>query len=290
MTNKILVVSDKIDTCPAALRQASAMANILKASIHIAVFCYENLRYAKPEEHALIQSRILEAASDQAEIVIQECFGKEVEYTLDVIWEKKVAKWVSEYCDTNKPSMVVKTGHRSETLLYTPTDWHMLREIRAPLLIAAEKKWRHSRNILAAIDLGSKQLTKQELNERILQQSKQLADSFKVELHVCYVPQVSPVLVELGVQNRSDIETSAKQTLAQQIDLLSKKYAIPLTHFHIKAGQPAKVIPSLAADHNVSLVAIGTVGRKGLGANILGNTAEKVLALLKTDVLAMKPV
>jgi universal stress protein E len=34
---------------------------------------------------------------------------------------------------------------------------------------------------------------------------------------------------------------------------------------------------------------MGTVGRQGVKARILGNTAENVLRHLKTDVLALKP-
>jgi universal stress protein E len=34
---------------------------------------------------------------------------------------------------------------------------------------------------------------------------------------------------------------------------------------------------------------MGTVGRQGIKAKLLGNTAESVLHHLKTDVLALKP-
>ena len=40
---------------------------------------------------------------------------------------------------------------------------------------------------------------------------------------------------------------------------------------------------------NAQIVVMGTVGRKGVKARLIGNTAEKVLAHLKTDVLAIKP-
>jgi universal stress protein E len=34
---------------------------------------------------------------------------------------------------------------------------------------------------------------------------------------------------------------------------------------------------------------MGTVGRKGVSARLLGNTAERVLRHIKNDVLAIKP-
>ena len=44
-----------------------------------------------------------------------------------------------------------------------------------------------------------------------------------------------------------------------------------------------------AARVGAQIVVMGTVGRKGVKARLLGNTAERVLRHIKTDVLAIKP-
>jgi universal stress protein E len=62
-----------------------------------------------------------------------------------------------------------------------------------------------------------------------------------------------------------------------------------LEQIHIKAGNPNTVIPSIASKIKAELVVIGSVGRRGLKAKLMGNTAESILALLKTDVLVMQP-
>jgi len=49
-----------------------------------------------------------------------------------------------------------------------------------------------------------------------------------------------------------------------------------------------KVISSEAAKERAQLLVMGTVGRRGVQARLLGNTAEKVLRYIRTDVLAMK--
>jgi universal stress protein E len=56
---------------------------------------------------------------------------------------------------------------------------------------------------------------------------------------------------------------------------------------HIKAGPASKVIPSIASKRAAGLVIIGSVGRKGLKAKIMGERAKNVLALLKTDILVL---
>jgi len=39
----------------------------------------------------------------------------------------------------------------------------------------------------------------------------------------------------------------------------------------------------------VDMVVMGTSGKTGLKARVIGNTAEKVLTHLRTDLLAIKP-
>jgi universal stress protein E len=60
-------------------------------------------------------------------------------------------------------------------------------------------------------------------------------------------------------------------------------------NIHIKSGYPDKIVPSVASDIGAGLVIMGSIGRKGLKAKVLGNTAESVLTLLKTDVLIIQP-
>ena len=48
------------------------------------------------------------------------------------------------------------------------------------------------------------------------------------------------------------------------------------------------MIPDVAKRLNSELVVIGTVGRTGLSAALVGNTAEHVIDSLDCDVLALK--
>ena len=57
----------------------------------------------------------------------------------------------------------------------------------------------------------------------------------------------------------------------------------------VKEGLPEDVIPFIAKEKDAELVVIGTVGRTGLSAALVGNTAEHVIDSLDCDVLALKP-
>ena len=58
---------------------------------------------------------------------------------------------------------------------------------------------------------------------------------------------------------------------------------------HLLPGQPASVIPDFIPDHCVDLIVMGTVGRTGIPALVIGNTAEKVFSQVDCGVLAVKP-
>lgn len=286
--NNILVVADLDEQSDVAIKQALLLAATYKTSIHIVQFVYEKLRTNGSEAQAL-KNQVVEKLTEKLAKQLEKSIGDKATYSFEVVWQKAIHRWIEDYAEINSPRLVIKTGHRSETAFYTPTDWHLIRECNAPVLIAAETKWRKSPNVLAAVDLETKNKEKIALNHKVLQQAKILADSLDVELYVCYAPSVSKLLRDLGIHYLDDVEHDAKKATAPLIDELAEQYQIPRKHFKVHAGNPDKVIPSLAAKYNAGVVVIGTVGRTGVKGKLIGNTAEKIMSLLKTDLLAIKP-
>ena len=72
-------------------------------------------------------------------------------------------------------------------------------------------------------------------------------------------------------------------------DKLCDEHRIPRENLHIHEGVVEEVIADEAERLLAQLVVMGTVGRHGVGAKVLGNLAERVLTGLRTDVLALKP-
>lgn len=286
--SNILVVADLPANKPVAISRAVELALAGNKTLHIVCFCYQSLRYIEGDETKIKQA-IIASVKLSAEETFKKLIPKSVEFTFEVVWEKRIHEWIDRYAKDHTPAMVVKTTHRSETFLYTPTDWHLLRDCSVPVFLVNEEKWHKKHNVLAAVDLGSKQKSKLALNHQILTEAQKFSQAFNAEIHVCYTLPFSTFLCDLGMQYKDEIEIKAEQRFAKLITDLSKEYDIPLDNFHLKAGEPEKVIPSTAAKHKAGLVIIGTVGRKRLKAKVLGNTAEKILTLLKSDVLALKP-
>jgi universal stress protein E len=52
---------------------------------------------------------------------------------------------------------------------------------------------------------------------------------------------------------------------------------------------PDEGIHKFLLEHPIDLVAMGTIGRKGLMGVMIGNTAERILPELSCSLLAVKP-
>lgn len=288
----ILVISDQQDKEQKALTHAKSMVERYGAKLHIAAFNYEHLDSLPPElsdeQKAAVKEKILVSGRKwlDSELAKQDL---STQTTSEVVWEKDIASWVQKHCATHSYNLIIKTGHRSEGLFYVPTDWHLLRNNIVPTLLVAEKKWRKKQSIMVTLDLATSVKSKQALNQKLLNAGLALATSNNMPLHICFSLAISPVLKDLGMVDQRAAVKEARAKYTPVIQKMLGDHEIPANHIHTKAGPASKVIPSVASKVGAALVIIGSVGRKGVRAKLMGNTAESVLALLKTDVLVIQP-
>jgi universal stress protein E len=59
---------------------------------------------------------------------------------------------------------------------------------------------------------------------------------------------------------------------------------VSISKILVAAGTPSKEICSLAKKQNIDLVIMGSVGRKDLKGFVMGNTAEKTLKNLSSEL------
>lgn len=287
---KILVIAD-LKGEGIATPRGLQLADKLKLDAEVVAFVYAPLSHLKVDksEKAAIKAKLLEERKIEIQRRIDRNLRQGQTVHLKVVWEKDVAAWVTRHCAGGGYEMVVKTGRRSESLAHTSTDWQLLRECPAPVVIVAEKKWSRTQPVMASLDLGTGLAVKKKLNELILERSVVLANALGVELEIISAIEVPALLADLDLVDPHAYIVDAKKNMAPLIRSLAKKFDLPEKSFIIKRGPVEKVITSQAAAKRAQLVVMGTVGRKGVKARLLGNTAEKVLRHLKTDVLALKP-
>jgi universal stress protein E len=288
----ILVISDQQDKQQSALAHAKSLVERYGAKLHVVAFNYEHFATLdtnlNDEQQLEIQNKILASSKEWLDVQVDK-LSLQTQSTSEVVWEKDIVGWVKNHCTSESYDLIIKTGHRSEGTFYVPTDWHLIRNNLVPTLLVAEKKWRKKQSIMVTLDLGTQFKTKQTLNQNLIDAGINFSKSANMPLHICYSLPISPVLKDLGIIDAKALVKEAKLKYIPIIQAMLGEHEIPVENIHIKAGKASKVIPSLASKHAAGLVIIGSIGRKGLKAKLMGNTAESVLALLKTDILVIQP-
>lgn len=286
---KILAVADPSGSEQRTVARAADLAARLPARIDVVGFVYEHLANlpVRMDEVALenVQRELVEKHKQQIEKRLAQSKSKA---GVEVYWEKRVADRVNQLVDAGGYEMVVKGGHRSETLVYTPTDWQLLRSCRVPVLLLADKQWKRSKHVMAAVDLGTKVRSKRALNQRVVEEAAAMAAALGSKLHIAYAIPFSPVLRDLGMLDKAELRREGLR-LAERFRQTLEERGIAAEAIHVATGAPERALVNLAAKNQIGLVVLGTVGRKRLVGRVIGNTAEQILRLLKADVLAIKP-
>ncbi len=166
---KILIVADRGKSCAATSRGLELAAK-LGHQAEVVAFAYAPLNRVTGGESARVEARqrILDARREEVQERIDKFASGEQRVALKVVWMKDIHPWINKRAASVDFAAVVKTSHATGSLTYTSTDWHLLRECPAPVLLVAENKWHRTKPVMAALDLGSKKKSKRALNEKIL--------------------------------------------------------------------------------------------------------------------------
>lgn len=290
MSSKILIIADIEDNCLATARGLH-LAEEMGLEVEVVAFTYTDLRRLKVDKEAgaAIKQQLIKERKASIERRLSLRLGEQHGVKIHVVWSETIDTWITKRASSGDYVAVVKSRHRSESLGHVSTDWHLLRDCSAPVLLVNRKTWKKGATVLATVDLDTPSKAKQKLNEEVVLEARHYAELFNVDVKVLCVLDVPTLLVDLDL---IDPKTYAKQRhdeLVPVMEALAKKTGLPAKAFSFKRGPVAQTIVSEAAASKAQLVVMGTVGRKGMKAQVIGNTAETVLGLLKTDTLTLKP-
>ncbi len=290
---KYLVIADNIEQIEGkvciGIERGIDLAKLSGAAIHIVAFAFDIYDSDKTKQKNMGDFRraVLRTRERAIATILQNIDTEKLKLTSEVVWAENISQWLIEETKKNHYSMIIKPGHRTETFNYTPSDWQLLRESTTPVMIVDKGEFMSRAKILCALELGSKKNSHKRLNIEVVRQGKALSELLGSELSCCYAIPVSAILVDLDVAHAKKTETKKLKKAHKRFSKLAKKFDLDLEILRTKAGDPEKVIPFIANQLKAEMVVIGTVRRKGIKGKLIGNTAEKVLHNLHTDLLAV---
>lgn len=211
-----------------------------------------------------------------------------------VIWHNRPYEAIINTVINDKYDLVIKGTHQHGALkavIFTPTDWHLVRKCPTPVLFVKDMAWPAHGNILAAVNAVSENDQHLSLNKRIIKDAQFLCELANAKLNLVNAYPATPVniAIEIPEFNPGLYNESVKKHHIESTIKLANEFNLTSDQCFIEEGLPEDVIPDVAKRLNSELVVIGTVGRTGLSAALVGNTAEHVIDSLDCDVLALKP-
>jgi universal stress protein E len=172
----------------------------------------------------------------------------------------------------------------------------LVRECPCPVLLARPSRRRRRPRVLVAINASTLGIKGADaVNRMLLESAMWFAECQGGELHVLHVwaPYGEQAMLRGGLNSDRihEIIAGMRELAREDLERTLGPYLEHVTraHVHLQKGDPNREIARFAAAHRFDLLVIGTAGRKGLKARVIGNTAEAVLTRIPCSMLVVRP-
>jgi universal stress protein E len=191
--------------------------------------------------------------------------------TVEVEWIREWRDAIATAAERAGADLIVKaaSSHSSagRRLLKT-SDWTLLRNAHCPVYLVKNESIGAGAKVLVALDMRREDDLHNKLNEQVLAYGRALVANIPgSSLHAVTAYPNSDNFVYPGD--------------------LAVKAGIQSNCAHAIEGSPESVISEVARDIAANIVIIGTAAREGIKAAVIGNTVEKILDAVDSDILTV---
>lgn len=295
----ILVAIDSQQDDQPALRRAvylnQRIGGKIKAFLPIYDFSYEMTTLLSPDERVTMRKGVISQRTEWIREQAHAYLEAGVDIEIKVIWHNRPYEAIIQEVMQHNHDLVLKMAHqhdRLEAVIFTPTDWHLLRKCPCPVWMVKDQPWPEGGKAVVAVNLASEEPHHDALNQKLIRETTLLAEMVNhTEVHLVGAYPVTPIniAIELPDFDPSVYNDAIRGQHLVAMKALRQKFGIGEEFTHVAKGLPEEVIPELAAQLDAGVVVLGTIGRTGISAAFLGNTAEQVIDHLRCDLLAIKP-
>ncbi|KGJ89944.1 universal stress protein UspE [Colwellia psychrerythraea] len=304
MYQNILVVIDPTTDEQKALKRAIELASKITSArpeqqvniiafFSIFDFSYEMTTILSSGERDTMRQMVINEKQLWIDDIIS-ATNSQINISSKVVWHNRPFEAIIEQVLEHNYDLVIKGTHQHDkfkSVVFTPTDWHILRKCPCPVLLVKDHEWPEQGTVLAAVNVGSDEAEHLSLNNTITKQAKNIAQLINANVHLVNSYPGTPVniAIEIPEFDASEYNSAMKSHHNEAMNKHANSFNIALTNTHVEEGLPETVIEQAALKIDAELVILGTVGRTGISAALIGNTAEHVIDQLNCDVLALKP-
>ena len=193
-----------------------------------------------------------------------------ISYTLEVSWSGEWQKSIVESAKRLGADLIYLPVHAKTNpsrFSFTESKWELLKTASCPVVLIRPGANAQRKVILAAVNFQAQRDVQIALNKKIIEQAKHFANVYGAELHV-----INGYLDSMSYPDRGK--------LVNQTGIANDK-------IHVENGYTSEVVSALAEKINADLIVMGTLGQNGMTKTRRGNTAERLIAAVDTDVMVI---
>jgi universal stress protein E len=298
--NSILVVADVNQEEQPALARAMLLARKSEDRSHVTLFLpiydfsYEMTSMLSIDEREAMRKGVVHQRTLWLKKISAPYLDDSIDFDIKVVWHHRPFEAIVHEVFSGHYDILIKATKKHdflESVIFTPTDWHLIRKCPAPVLLVKHAEWQHNANIIASVHVAAEDEKHQQLNIKITKQLVDIAGRLEAKPYLVNACPLTPasMAIDLPEFDPQAYRNAVKSQHLTAMTELSQKFSIDDEQAIIEEGIAEEIIPQTAKQLNAAMVIIGTTGRTGLSSVFMGNTAEHVIDKIDCDVLAIKP-
>ena len=262
---RFLAVIDPTRIDQWALRKAISIAKDRNdAKVYAFVCVHSEAKCDDPEELRTVELRRHTIWLDEIIASVNDA-GVDIEALVE--WHEDWREAICNVGNDNRIDLVIKRASGRPNSLAS-SDRHLIRSLKSALLLVKHDPSTDLQKVLVAVDFNASDEDHAALNDAIIGLGRRIrGSSDTMELHAVSAYPDSDQFV-----HPPDV---------------AKKLKIDRSQAHVRQGKAEDIIPDLANKIGADLVIVGNVGRRGLSGITVGNTSEKILTDIQSDVLVL---
>ena len=201
----MLVAIDPNQDDQPALRRAvyvhQRIGGKIKAFLPIYDFSYEMTTLLSPDERTAMRQGVISQRTawirEQAKYYLE----AGVPIDIKVVWHNRPFEAIIQEIVAGGHDLLLKMAHQHdklESVIFTPTDWHLLRKCPCPVWMVKDQPWPEGGKAVVAVNLASEEDYHNSLNEKLVKETLQLADQVNhTEVHLVGAYPVTPINIAI---------------------------------------------------------------------------------------------
>ena len=158
--NMLVVIEPNQDDQPALRRAVYLHQRIggkIKAFLPIYDFSYEMTTLLSPDERTAMRQGVISQRTAWIHEQAKYYLNAGVPIEIKVVWHNRPFEAIIQEVISGGHDLVLKMAHqhdRLEAVIFTPTDWHLLRKCPSPVWMVKDQPWPEGGKALVAVNLA----------------------------------------------------------------------------------------------------------------------------------------